>query len=301
MFLRHVPRCQHRRAFTLIELLVVIAIIAILIGLLLPAVQKIREAANRMSCSNNFKQIGLAVHNYHDTNGRLPHGAATWDNPPTYTTAGVPASLDAQLAGWGFQILPFMEQEAVWKGGGGTTVAECQINAMGAKVKMYFCPSRRAPQAVTANNWYSSAPAGTYAHGLNDYAAGNFDDTGFVCKGAVGLPFAAVTDGLSNTLAVSEKRLNKAILGQYQGDDNEGYVSGWDHDTFRLTSSPPQADFINPTPGVDGGQIFGSSHTGGLNVLLGDGAVRFVRYGVSQPTFAALGTRAGGETVTNGL
>jgi prepilin-type N-terminal cleavage/methylation domain-containing protein/prepilin-type processing-associated H-X9-DG protein len=161
--------------FTLIELLVVIAIIAVLVGLLLPAVQKVREAANRMSCQNNLKQIGLAMHNFHDSLGRFPGSGADWNDGISYKATGMPQGPDLQCAGWGYQILPYIEQDALYNlsdlapscfGQPGTCNRmdlptppfepgsyESEISDWNDEgpvkhtpVKLYYCPSRRAAQ-----------------------------------------------------------------------------------------------------------------------------------------------------------
>ncbi len=171
-----------RRGFTLIELLVVIAIIAILIGLLLPAVQKVREAAARAQCGNHLKQIGLGIHNHNDTHKLLPTGGQHWSMAPTYTSVGTPAGPRDQRAGWLFQILPFVEQDNVYKGSGQSTIAGAQVQAIAAVIPIYFCPSRRSPRVFTqATNWYLPLAAGTHAQ--CDYGASianNSDTNGFL-------------------------------------------------------------------------------------------------------------------------
>jgi len=283
-----------RSAFTLIELLVVIAIIAILIGLLLPAVQKIREAANRMKCQNHLKQIGLAFHNHHDTLGKFPTGGTSWQDPPTYINVGQPASLDTQKAGWGFQILPFIEQDNVYKGGNGATIAENQIAAISAKIPILFCPSRGAPRAFTGGSWYG--PGGAYAHGQTDYAASNSENTGIVPYGFNGKTMADMAlDGTSNTIMVGEKRVNRAALSGFQGDDNEGYTSGWDGDVIRATNQQPAQDARSG----DGQGRFGSSHPTGFQCVFGDGSVKMLSFGINLTTFSWLGNCNDGQVPTN--
>jgi prepilin-type N-terminal cleavage/methylation domain-containing protein/prepilin-type processing-associated H-X9-DG protein len=275
-----------RPAFTLIELLVVIAILSILIGLLLPAVQKVREAANRMRCSNNLKQIGLAFHNHHEAMGYLPSGGWDWYTPPTYVN-GTPLVGPDQQAGWGFQILPYIEGDAAWHAGPVVVVATPN--------RLFFCPTRRAPQTVRYPDEYTpSLGSGPLTHALCDYGAGNWEGTGAVRRYNPSR-ISDLTDGTSTTLLVSEKRLNLAELGQAQGDDNEGYTAGWDEDTVRSTALPPAPDFRGS--GYDTDRRFGSSHPNGINVVFADGSVRSVKFTVSQAVFARIGNASDGEVV----
>jgi prepilin-type N-terminal cleavage/methylation domain-containing protein len=282
-----------RSAFTLIELLVVIAIIAIMLGLLLPAVQKVRAAAARMTCQNNLKQLALAFHAHHDENQFFPTGGWDWSTPPTYVN-GAPAVGADQQAGWGFQVLPFIEQTNVWKGGQATTDGDRALVAIAARLSVFFCPARRAPQTVSYS--YPGYLGGaTATHGLCDYSASNLDNTGVV-RQYKPTRMADITDGTSNTLLLGDKRLNLTNLGQPQADDNEGYTCGWNEDTMRLTSVRPSPDFFGD-PSLYGGKQFGSSHVSGLNVALADGSVRSVSYSISQATFQALGNIADGQVI----
>ncbi len=322
-------RVQCRQGFTLIELLVVIAIIAILIGLLLPAVQKVREAAARMTCQNHLKQIGLAIHNHNDSTGYIPSGGQHWSMAPTYGTpiigtapdpsapAGPPADVMEQRAGWLFQILPFVEQTAIYNGGGQTTLGGQMSQARAAVIKIYFCPSRRAPTAWTqGSSWYipQSGFPFTGTHGQTDYAGSigpNSSDLGAIVRtfnsefgnnipGTRRRPPIRIQDfidGTSNTLVAGDKKLIRGISG-FRGDDNEGYSAGWDHDTVRRTDLAPM-----PDDGADGGGRFGGLHANGFNALLGDGSVRFINFNISccdaSTTFWRLGHRSDGGVLGN--
>jgi prepilin-type N-terminal cleavage/methylation domain-containing protein/prepilin-type processing-associated H-X9-DG protein len=280
-----------RPAFTLIELLVVIAIIGVLIALLLPAVQKVREAANRVSCRNHLKQIGLAFHNHHDTYGFFPTGGTLWSTPPTYVN-GTPLVGPGQDAGWGFQILPFLEADNVWRGGGGPTDQDRILVAIGTPNPVFFCPTRRPPQTVTFSDPDYLGGLDT-THALCDYAASNLEGTG-VMQVDYATRIEEITDGTSNTLLVAEKCLSLTNLGQRQDADDIGYTSGWGGDTIRYTDKSPIPDYWSPTAEEE---LFGSSHPGGFNALFADGSVHTLRYGLDPTVFARLGDISDGEVV----
>jgi prepilin-type N-terminal cleavage/methylation domain-containing protein/prepilin-type processing-associated H-X9-DG protein len=282
------------RGFTLVELLVVIAIIAVLMGLLLPAVQKVREAASRIRCVNNLKQIGLAFHDHQSTLGYFPSGGWYAYTPPTYLN-GQPLVGRAQQAGWGFQILPYVEADNAWRGGGATTDVQRDLVAIGSANPVFFCPSRRGPQTVTyGDNYVPPLTGGKITHALCDYAASNKEGTGAV-RQFDPVRITDITDGTSNTFLVGEKRMNRAFLGQKQPDDNQGYTCGFNYDTVRKTSLPPAPDYSAPVG--DGGGLFGSSHTGLVNFVFADGSVHPISYSISPKVFKYLGQKDDGQVI----
>lgn len=292
-----------REAFTLIEVLVVIAIIGLLIALILPAVQSAREASRRTQCKNNLKQIGLAFQLHDEQWKILPTAGGDWGTPPTYIS-GQPATGARQRAGWGFQILPYIEGQAVWNGGAATTDNARQRVAVGALFAVFFCPSRRSPTTYTYCDLYISQAADDYVtHALCDYASNNLGDgDGAIRSSNFGPPLGIkdITDGTSTTLLVAEKRLNRFWTGQAtRSDDNEGYTGGCDWDSMRSANLAPGSD-TNQQTSEQGFSEFGSAHRSGFHMLLADGSVHHAAYSIDQSVLRRLGTRADGEALSDG-
>ena len=309
---------RQRRGFTLIELLVVIAIIAVLIGLLLPAVQKVREAAARMSCTNNLKQIGLGLHNYQSQNGYFPPGALRSPTSgtvgPFYQKFGVTA-LNVRHS-WSVFVLPFMEQDNLYK--------QYTINADWASaankpvietpVKMFVCPT--APGGPTrTNNKTVNGVAVRAAAG--DYAPNNGYDSALEGAGLVDVTVIRsgilqvnqswsvpeIKDGTSNTILLSECagrpdewhagkvfQVNGQTDGGWADHDNEYIVHGYTADGATATG-PCHTNCTNNN------EVY-SFHQGGANHVMGDGSVRFIRSGMDIRQFVKLVTRSGGEVIT---
>jgi prepilin-type N-terminal cleavage/methylation domain-containing protein/prepilin-type processing-associated H-X9-DG protein len=307
-----------RIAFTLIELLVVIAIIGILLGLLLPAVQKVREAASRLKCTNNLKQIGLACHNYHDAHNALPSG---------YTTANSYFDGENDVSpgwAWGAYLLPYIEQGNLYQQIHFDQPVESAVNAAAVRqlVAIYLCPSDQTPPGPFGVADGFGAPLAQMAPSSYAACVGNDQDDVFAATGQgvfyrnSQIRFLQITDGLSQTVMIGEKTWAYAP-GVWAGVPNGAFMPRGmgNHNPGNSSLQAPglvlaHAHLINTTSDTDGGlDDFSSLHVGGANFLFADGSVHFIHsipgdtaagYTPDGIAFQALCTRANGD-VSQGL
>lgn len=279
-----------RSAFTLVELLVVIAIIAVLIGLLLPAVQSAREAARRNQCLNNLKQIGIASQNHHDTRGFFPDGGLDWFSARALLD-GAPRTAPNQNWGVLYQILPFIEDTTTWENPDDAAVRRTIVSA-------YFCPSRRSPTVINGRALNDYVGNGGVESGTGFDWGGGRNGTivrgGTAYTGVKQIGARQITDGLSRTLLFGEKRLDRRLTAARtpQCSDNEGFSAGWDWDTIRFGGNPPE---IDKDTGVDAcDMLFGAAHPASGQFLFCDGSVRPVTYSVDRTVFQNASNRADG-------
>ncbi len=291
-----------RSGFTLLELLVVVAIIAVLIGLLLPAVQKVRDAAARMSCGNNLHQIGLAVQMHHDTFGVFPSNGG-WDGQQTILdTSGQPfvpftSGLQAgtlrwwgvgepgctpqnQLGSWAYAILPFVEQHNLYQ--------TCQWTVA---LPLYVCPSRRQarPEPVVAQDAYGRYNGGGWTWGKIDYAA-NLDA---IHDRPTCLCIAQFTDGTSQTILVGEKAFDPTVETPTSWYWDEPFFLGGSQGTARIG-----VQILQDHAGIPFKFNWGSAHSSGAQFLFADGSVHLLSYATSWATVSALLTSDQGEVVS---
>jgi prepilin-type N-terminal cleavage/methylation domain-containing protein len=307
------------RGFTLIELLVVIAIIAILIGLLLPAVQKVREAAARMQCSNNMRQLGLATHSMSDQNSRLPPLLGPYFQGKFWVnTTGDPRGANGPP--WGnpfYYMLPFIEQDNLWKstydpnfdGNLSTPGYRPWINRW-RPIKTYMCPSDSSiPEEGTGPvirlaSWDDQPALSSYSS--NGQVFGQPDANGNIVNWDRGRRLNRVfTDGTSNTIMYTERY---GQCGYYMNDPSQG--SGgqswnwWGFDSAQpaiaIWSIGPGSKFqVQPTPYLTNCDVFraSSAHTGVIQATLGDGSVRQISSGITPTTWWAALTPDRGEVL----
>jgi len=325
---------KRRCGFTLIELLIVIAIIGILMALLLPAVNGVREAARRVSCRNHLKQLGLAAQQHHETHGFLPTGGwgYGWVGDPDL---GFGAS---QPGPWTFCVLPYIEQENIFSlgaGGDDTEKSAAVEKLMTTPIETFICPSRRdatlypmRPEGVNRNPYNNNPgfgsvrPTGPPRTARSCYAMNSgtawsasfipgpatlaeaktyngwpsLANTDGICWWRSEFKFAHILDGTSTTLMFGEKSLNPSLYDNWDGGgDATSLYEGQDLEVHRYGG--PDHPPHRDQAGVSTPVVFGGPHAGGLQVVMCDGSVRSLNYDIDLTTFGYLIDRADGNKV----
>jgi prepilin-type N-terminal cleavage/methylation domain-containing protein/prepilin-type processing-associated H-X9-DG protein len=295
-----------RKGFTLIELLVVIAIIGVLIALLLPAVQKVREAANRMACASNLKQIGLAFHHYENNNGAFPPAYDAIHNPP-------------RGHAWGTYLLPYLEQENLYKQYDFEQLLSAPGNlaVIQTRLKVMLCPSspnQNRSYTYTYMGMEISASAGDY--GVASGILGNYwtnyvntptDSRDGLLRNNGYTHISQVTDGTSNTILLGEMagrdelwRVGRLQSGSAGGGGGWGdFLNGecWINGSLYDGTGSTGPCIINCTNRRCAGYY--SFHPGGVNMVMADGSGRFIKATIDPKTLCYLVTKAGGELIVD--
>lgn len=315
---------RSNRAFTLVELLVVIAIIAMLVTLLLPAVQSAREAARRMQCQNNLKQLGLAMQNHHSAHGFFPSGGWGW----RWTGDADRGAGKEQPAGWNFSLLPFFEEQILFDMGADgqakVITNEQRQGALAREVQprsVLVCPTRREsrvyprPRGQTYFNsgavreagvvdyaangghgqgkWYGGPSSMSAAESFNWNTASALENTG-ISFARSEVTVAKIIDGTTKTYLIGEKYLNPDhyTTGNAAADDM-GMYEGCAFDTYRWAGRSPTRD----RPGLSIPNEFGSAHGASCYFAMCDGSVRAVDYSIDLDTHQRLANRKDGVAV----
>jgi len=271
-------RNQLRRAFTLVELLVVIAIIGILIGLLLPAVQNVREAARRTSCMNNIRQVALAVHMFEEAHSIFPDGGTDWFSPRSRINGTGIVMAPNQSWGFLYQIASFIEQDNLYDHIDDNFIRK-------TPVAMYFCPTRRQPTVkggIRAVNDYVGNGGLRGTDGISGWGDGKLG--GAIIRAGYGpeITFASFQDGTTHAILAGEKAVHPTHYQTFACADNEGWTSGWDWDIIRWGSRVP----IKDREAHNCEDRFGSAHPTGTVFVFADGSTDFISDNVDAQVFS---------------